>query len=60
MNFGLLLPENGDYNKLQAKHHWDEMTSTILTDHAFVYVLDPRDDENYMHGAKFEKGKVTT
>jgi hypothetical protein len=55
MDFGLLVPPPGkDYTMSQKEHKWHD-DLTIHLDHGSVYVLDPCDDENYMHSAKFPK-----
>jgi len=53
MEFGLLTPKSGmDFNANQQCHEWNENSTVVLKNHS-AYVLDPCDDENYMHAARF-------
>jgi hypothetical protein len=58
MDFGLLHPKDGydPFTAGQAEHEWRQETTVRLGPFS-VYVLDPHDDENYMHSARFPKGK---
>jgi hypothetical protein len=53
MEFGLLVPNPpGDYTASQKNHDWSK-ASTVSLGHRSAYILDPQDDENFMHSARF-------
>jgi hypothetical protein len=54
MEFGLLKGDAG-YRSSQKNHKWVPEGTVTLEDGS-AFVLDPQDDENYMHAAKFKKG----
>jgi hypothetical protein len=53
MEFGLLKP-NVDFRCNQKNHQWTSDGRVTLEDGS-AFVLDPADDENFMHAARFEK-----
>jgi hypothetical protein len=56
MEFCLLTPKNTrDFTAPQDCHEWNP-ASTVRLGHQSAYVLDPKDDENYMHAARFPLG----
>jgi hypothetical protein len=56
MEFCLLTPKPPrDYTAPQKEHEWNS-ASTVSLGHQSAYILDPNDDENYMHAARFPKG----
>jgi hypothetical protein len=55
MEFGLLEPAK-NYRSKTKDHKWTA-DGTLMLENGSAFVLDPRDDENYMHAAKFPKRK---
>lgn len=56
MDFGLLVPKPGlTYHAGQREHIWSDNTTIPLDDQS-IFVLDPKDDENFMHSARFPTG----
>ena len=56
MEFGLLTPKTpGDYTAKKMDHVRNKSLTVCLV-HRSSYILDPQDDENYMHSARFAPG----
>ena len=56
MEFCLLIPKAPrHYTAPQKEHEWNS-ASTVSLGHQSAYILDPNDDENYMHAARYSKG----
>jgi hypothetical protein len=56
MEFCLLTPKGQKgYMASQKDHEWNEK-STVLLQHQSAFVLDPTDDENFMHAARYRGG----
>ena len=56
MEFGLLKPAK-DYKSKTKDHKWTA-DGTLMLENGSAFVLDPRDDENYLHAARFPKRKA--
>jgi hypothetical protein len=56
MEFCLLTPKPPrDYTAPQREHEWNS-AATVRLGHQSAYILDPTDDENCMHAARYPKG----
>jgi hypothetical protein len=55
MEFGLLQPEK-NFRCNEENHKWVPEGTVTLEDGS-AFVLDPKDDENFMHAARFAKVK---
>jgi hypothetical protein len=56
MEFGLLTPKPPrDFTAPQAGHEWNPVSTVNVGDKS-AYILDPNDDENYMHAVRYAEG----